>query len=382
MDKYTLKQTSKYTVEVKEDFIIDESKTTRKVFRALLVDNPKEPEANVCGYIIHQRKSVLNEWEDVSELKLNELKAGEGVKLKLSCSQLKRLFEIFHEAYAMANQGISPGEKEIVVTEPEKIIEIDRERKRFIQELLKRNFEKEVWLEIISSNPDLATKLAYSRIQSSRQQSLKEFKKSLSEDKDESYWQNFFEKNQWIFGYGLKYQFLHLITSQPNYGGASVTGKGVQKGDFLLHSQAEIKFTVLVEIKKPDQSLFAKTKQGEIIRYRNGVPIIHGSLTGAISQVQVNADTWEKEGSILPQNTEKLLKDNIFTHNPKGILVAGHSKQLSTFEKRKAFELFRRNLNNPEIVLFDELFERAKYIVCREEQTDTINKDENDDLPF
>ena len=32
-------------------------------------------------------------------------------------------------------------------------------------------------------------------------------------------------------------------------------------------------------------------------------------------------------------------------------------------EQYSSFELFRRSLNSPEIITFDELFERAKYIV-------------------
>ena len=31
--------------------------------------------------------------------------------------------------------------------------------------------------------------------------------------------------------------------------------------------------------------------------------------------------------------------------------------------RRQSFQLFRRNVHNPDILTFDELFERAKYIV-------------------
>ena len=55
----------------------------------------------------------------------------------------------------------------------------------------------------------------------------------LGETQEENWWQDFFERNTWIFGYGLKYQILKSVQSQPQYGGRNVTGKGTEKGDFL-----------------------------------------------------------------------------------------------------------------------------------------------------
>lgn len=58
-----------------------------------------------------------------------------------------------------------------------------------------------------------------------------------------------------------------------------------------------------------------------------------------------------------------LLKQGVFTVQPKGILVIGHSGQLADAPKRNTFELSRRNVLTPEILTFDELCERAKFIV-------------------
>ena len=58
------------------------------------------------------------------------------------------------------------------------------------------------------------------------------------------------------------------------------------------------------------------------------------------------------------------------TINPKGILVIGHTKELmGERSKIETFELFRRDINNLEIITFDELYERAKFIV------DQVNED-------
>ncbi len=55
-------------------------------------------------------------------------------------------------------------------------------------------------------------------------------------------------------------------------------------------------------------------------------------------------------------------------YQPRSFLVIGSLSEFHTVhgvneEKYSSFELFRRNLKSPEVVTFDELFERAKYIV-------------------
>jgi hypothetical protein len=41
---------------------------------------------------------------------------------------------------------------------------------------------------------------------------------------------------------------------------------------------------------------------------------------------------------------------------------------LDSISKRNTFELFRRNITSPEILTFDELYERAKFIVEQESE--------------
>ena len=152
-----------------------------------------------------------------------------------------------------------------------------------------------------------------------------------------------------------------------------MTGKGTQKGDFLQTTEAEIKFTVLVEIKKPNTQLLGK------IAYRNGAWELGVELTGGVAQMQANCNKWEKAGSQTPENVEALLQKKIFTVQPKGILVIGHTNQLNQIPKRTSFELFRRNTVDSEILTFDELYARAKFIV---EQTTEEAEPPVDDCPF
>jgi len=189
--------------------------------------------------------------------------------------------------------------------------------------------------------------------------------------------------NQWIFGYGLRYQFLSIQQRQASYGGESYKGTGKQRGEYLAATSAQEKFTVVVEIKKPQTDIFAQHD------YRSGVPGFSAEFVAAISQAQVNSRTWDVEGSQRPADRELLEGKRIFTITPLSILVIGSTKQLVNHTRRQSFELFRRCLHNPDILTFDELYERAKYIVESGDQKSTptatdedVPSISDDDIPF
>ena len=174
---------------------------------------------------------------------------------------------------------------------------------------------------------------------------------------DEAVWQHYFKKNPWIFGYGLNYIFLDTYTPQPNYGGSTVEGIGEQKGDYLTFTKATVSFTSLVEIKKPTTVLVTEEPN------RNGCNVLGKEFIDAVSQLQINCQTWQVEGSRTETNMEELHDKDIYTQIPKGILVVGNTGQLNSKPKRDSFQVYRRNLINPEVITYDELYERAKAIV-------------------
>ena len=124
--------------------------------------------------------------------------------------------------------------------------------------------------------------------------------------------------------------------------------------------------------KKPSTALLQNNE------YRNGAWAISSELSGAISQIQVNCAQWEISGSKSEENREKL--GERITVSPKGIVIAGSTSELDSWSKRNSFERYRRELHNPEIITYDELFERAKFIVDGElYEQQTLN---DDDIPF
>jgi hypothetical protein len=364
MDKFTTKSTSYYTQDVYEPIIIEEKDTTRRIFVAEINDRKAETGETVSGTIIHQRKGRNDEWENIDSINLNTLKSGEGVKLNLRSAQTKRLYDGLTKLYKLSQQGVRRGETEYIVGTSEEIINVPRKRKEYIEKLLDENHGEEIWKELIDKNPDLATKLSQSRVYNNRLKALTEFELSINDtQKDESYWQNFFTQNDWIFGYGLNYQFLSIKSDQPNYGGEKYTGKGKQKGDYLTKTNTDnLKFTVLVEIKKPSSKLLAVNRNKENIQYRNGAWLLGSELLGGVVQVQTNCKSWQKDAEDF--KNRELINEGIYTVMPKGILLIGNTKEFEKcVEQLTTFELFRKGLNNLEILTYDELLERARFIV-------------------
>jgi hypothetical protein len=361
--------------------VLGQTATTRRIFRPKFVRRPDERQWRIEGSLICQRKSSKDVWDDTKELKLSQLKAGDCVAVNLDSTQTENLINGLDDLKAIAAQrGVELGRKEVVVADPNQVVEVtDKNRKRVVEQLIARQYGQEIWDAIAQTDPDLATRLSRSRIQNEREEALSTFEAHLkSQDWSEPQWEDFFWKNQWIFGYGLRYQFLGLEQRQATYGGESYKGTGKQRGEFLARTVGYESFTVVVEIKKPQTPIFAERE------YRSGVPSFSQDFIGGVSQAQVNSRTWDIEGSQRLTDRDLLERRRIYTIAPLSILVIGLLGQLEKAHRRQAFQLFRRNVHNPEILTFDELFERAKFIAQAgiESSTEETTELDDTDIPF
>jgi hypothetical protein len=387
MDNYKTISTSPNSARLAAPIVIDESATTRKVLFADINDKKKAIGETVGITIVHQRRNPKNEWEDIETIPLSKLRGGEAIKLDLDSKTTKKIYDQLTKLYALVGEeGIQYGEQTFTVAKAEEIIKVSKDRKVLIERLLAENHADEVWEELVSLNPDLATRLSLARVQANRTTALEIFQHNLEENNsDEAFWQKFFATNDWIFGYGLNYQFLHLLKDQPDYGGKNYTGPGSQKGDFILTTSANARFTVLVEIKTPKTPLLSYEKKTprKVINPRNDVWLLSSDLLGAISQIQVNSRTWSVD-SQRAENVRDLEPKGIYTVEPKGILVIGNTKELQAAESIiSCFESYRPNILNPEVITFDELFERAKFIVNVKSHRSLIKENQDEpDMPF
>ncbi|MCG3685309.1 DUF4263 domain-containing protein [Aliarcobacter butzleri] len=106
--------------------------------------------------------------------------------------------------------------------------------------------------------------------------------------------------------------------------------------------------------------------------YRGDSWAISDELAGGVTQVQntviANLKNWYGKIQVKNKKTGELTGEEVFNFQPKSFLVIGKldefiGKYGVNEDKYRSFELFRKNINSPEIITFDELYERAKFIV-------------------
>jgi len=184
---------------------------------------------------------------------------------------------------------------------------------------------------------------------------------------NEGLWQKYFEKNPWVFGYGLGYIFLSGLDDkilEQVVRGHSVDSHG-KRVDALMKTKGIISNLCFVEIKTHATELL------ESKPYRSGCWAPSKELAGAIAQVQgtVASAVENLSSKINPSDKEgNPTGEEIFNYQPKSYLVIGSMDEFVSDngvnkDKLRSFELLRKNTSNPEIITFDELYERAKFIV-------------------
>lgn len=183
----------------------------------------------------------------------------------------------------------------------------------------------------------------------------------------EDVWQKFFEANPWIFGCGLSLICFGPLDDrklEQSVRGFDLTGPG-KRVDALLKSHAMLSTTCFVEIKRHDTDLVAESS------YRAGVWQPSKELSGAVAQVQgtVSAalEQWQAHETIVGADGNPT-GESLFTTEPRSFVICGSLGEFQAEHginerKFRSFELYRRNLIRPEIVTFDELYERARFIV-------------------
>jgi hypothetical protein len=220
--------------------------------------------------------------------------------------------------------------------------------------------------EIVQS-PELTRDLmavGYRRTQIERFEAL-----MADPETSEPIWQKFFEENTWIFGYGLSYQFLSGLDGgklERAVSGFDITGPG-KRVDALMKTRGRINSLCFVEIKKHTTDLLAQSRSP----YRPGAWAPSAELVGAVSQVQtsVHEAFGKLRGKIQPADGfGEPTGEDLYNFEPRSCLIVGNLDEFVSDggvnqQKFRSFELFRRNTWRPEIITFDELLERARFIV-------------------
>lgn len=197
----------------------------------------------------------------------------------------------------------------------------------------------------------------------------------------EKAWQQLLEANPWVLGIGLSGQ---LLTSwgadklEQTLVGRSIKGVG-KRVDALLRTAGIVRSMVFAEIKHHRTDLLAD-------EYRTGCWRPSNEVSGAVVQIQQTVHLAVRDlGADYMQDQAddgSLLGTGTFLLRPRSFVVVGCLDQLAGEgggpipDKVRSFELFRRNLHEPEVITFDELVARAEWHVEQAEREAVEDEDE------
>jgi len=364
----TVKSTSRSSA-VTDDIVLRKTTTTRLVFRPLIIANPHDSNASVRGGFIFQRKASGSAWEDIAAPPLTSLKHDEAVKLELKSKELLTLHRELSQLYDMfSTHGIPRGEARFVratatiqalarMTDDELDAAIGGEHGSGAAALSRLmrwagktdNFPLFVErLEALSQDAPGQLKAALGVATMKR--ALKQWVDNRRND-DEEFWQGTLTQSAFVIE-----QIFHvpivIIKSKAYVGGKSVLNTGGKVVDFLVKNRVT-NAVALVEIKTPMTPLLGS-------EYRDGIYNPSTELNGAVMQVLSYRDSLTEERRKLLQNDA--VQASCF--DPACLVILGHARRELVDENRKrSFELYRRQLSDVTILTFDELYVRTRRLV-------------------
>ncbi len=170
---------------------------------------------------------------------------------------------------------------------------------------------------------------------SDRKKALKEFWENYKNDVNESIWQNWFEKNNWVLGT----DFVRISDDRR------IDVKNIS--DFIAENLDG--FIDVIEIKKAGKSKkFFEAHED----HENLIPSLN--LTKAITQLLNYISTLEKKANDIDTTNRlgRILK-------PRGILIYGNSQNW-TEKEYQAYRLLNSSLTNITIYTYDMVYKRAR----------------------
>ncbi|MFG6094719.1 Shedu immune nuclease family protein [Leptothoe sp. ISB3NOV94-8A] len=171
---------------------------------------------------------------------------------------------------------------------------------------------------------------------------------------DEEFWQTKLSENPAFICQVFPYPVV-IFQDKAFVGGTRFTKKGGREVDFLLKNSLT-ENVVLLEIKTPGTKLLGK-------KYRNTYGI-SPELSGVVGQMLAYRDRLLKSFVHLSHDHRRETDEEINAFNPTCLILGGNiSLELTSPEKRDAFELFRSELKNISIISFDELFRKAENLL-------------------
>jgi len=369
MNKTITTTSTSANTAVGQEIVLREGEKSRLVFKPMLVDNAKNPNACVKGDFVYQVKKATGKWEDYKTFNLNQMKDGEWIKLSLHSEELLTLISELDRYYGIFEKyGIPRGEREFILT--------DRTIRPILDQILKNrdNFKKilaeggpeilEKLFTWISAAHD--TSVVIEQLQKLNVDGLKKINSLIGitnlrkviqiwnankKNGDEAFWQSELENNAWVISQVFSHPVI-IFQKKAYVGGKAIDNKSGNLVDFLFRNHITSN-VVLIEIKTPLTKLMGT-------QYRSNVYSVSNELSGSINQVITYKDELYKNYFQLAGQSQK----EFHSLNPQCLVICGcFENETLNDTSRRSFELFRNELKNVEIISFDELFSKIELLL-------------------
>lgn len=367
MSNFQIKSTSKNSAQC-SDLVLRANLKTRLVFRPIIINNSKDPNACLRGRFIFQRKSTKDKWQDIPTESFSSFKIGDGYKLELHASELyyfytelTSLFELYRR------EGMPQGRVEYVRAKNE-LSSLAKLPKNELKKLLIAN--KEIGSKLLLRLLDWASsqdnlKEIIDLLLEIDSKSLKKLntlvgiqrmKKSLKIwrenrlNSNEEFWQTKLLEYSFIFEEVFVWPCT-ILEGKAYVGGKTVANDDGKIVDFLVKNSMTDN-AALIEIKTPCTKIIGNT-------YRQGIVNISKELSGALLQIlHYRASLTQYYNSLV---TNK--KDFFQAFDPKCVIIIGNTNELNSIEAKNSFELFRNQLSDVTVITYDEIFVKIENLL-------------------
>lgn len=352
--------------------IIRQNNNFRIVYFPKLVDNSKNVDECIGGCLICQKKSINQNWEDMNEISVRDVKVGEWTKFNLELGEmlnliryadkLKEIYDKDTSLKRIKQKHLLVLDDDLDANEIETFNEFAIDNPNAIDNLVKLLNPKIDYtkiVETINDNPTIIDEISENLDSDNTLKLYNNLKlKFINPDyiknkfhiDDEEYWQNLFTDNPNIL-FSIIPSVGQIICKKPYMGGKAINNSGGSISDFFF--KCGTRNVSIIEIKKPTTKLITSG-------YRNGVFSPSEELSSAVVQLRNQKDTLLKEYYIQKGNSE--MQDIYFdAYDPKTYLIIGNTISLEENEI-KSFELYRNGLKDIEIITFNEIVDKLVLI--------------------
>jgi hypothetical protein len=315
---------------------------------------------------LYQRKRKLNSWEDVSPVKLSQVRADEAVAIELSSEEILTLRDTLNDLQSIRDAfGVPATDTYFVGVQtntladryfhgaPERtlVVPVTAGASSMV-EALTLLLQREDFGAVVRAMQALSTeRLTELQVQAgiSVLDQLLAAWDSDPNNESEEHWQALFGQ----FSFALE-QIFHvptvLIKSKAYVGGKQIDNTGGKLADFILETSTT-SAAVIVEIKTPTTKLL-----NDSAPYRENAWGPSRDLAGSVVQVLTYRDTLLEQMADVAEDTN-LLRRVL----PKCAILIGSASSLTDSDKRRSFERFRSR-PDVSVMTFDELNSRLRRI--------------------